>query len=76
MAKRTTYYVLPEGDDWKVRKQGAERAANIFENKQDAIERARELAQESRPSQLKVHNRKGRIQFEWTYGEDPEKYPS
>lgn len=38
--------------------------------------RARELAQQAPLGQVRVKNQKGRIQFEWTYGDDPRKYPS
>jgi len=75
MSKRVVYAVEPDGDDWRVEKQGAERASGVFENKQEAVGRARELAQQAPLGQVRVKNQKGRIQFEWTYGEDPEKYP-
>ncbi len=75
MSKRVVYTVGPERGDWRVEKQGAERASGVFENKQEAIERARELAQQAPLGQVRVKNQKGRIQFEWTYGEDPRKYP-
>jgi len=76
MSKRTVYTVEPDEGDWRVEKKGADRASGVFENKQDAIERARELAQQASLGQVRVKNQRGRIQFEWTYGEDPEKYPS
>jgi hypothetical protein len=47
MSKRSVYTVGPDGDDWRVEKQGAERASGVFENKQEAVERARELAQQA-----------------------------
>ena len=41
---RKTYWVSPDKDAWKVKAEGSERASNVFDNKQDAINRAKELA--------------------------------
>ena len=35
---RTTYWVSPDDGDWRVRREGAERAAAVFEDKAVAIE--------------------------------------
>jgi len=76
MSDRIKYHVVPNGDEgWKVKKEGCDRASSIHDNKDDAIEDARRLAQSNPLSQVKVHRRDGTIQTEWTYGEDPEKYP-
>ena len=68
---RTTYWVSPSGDDWKVKLEGASRSAAVFEDKTDAIARAKQLAQQSTLGQIIVQSQNGRIQFENTYGKDP-----
>lgn len=74
MAERKTWHVTSAGDgDWKVKARGADRAAGIFSEKVDAVERGRELARGQSLGQLVVHGRNGRIQTEYTYGRDP--YP-
>lgn len=71
---RVVYHVLPEGDDWKVRRAGAGRAEGVYENKSDAVERAKVLAKGARLGQVKIHKQDGSIQTEHTYGEDPRRY--
>lgn len=74
--KRTTYYVTPADDgDWRVAREGAKRAANVFEDKSDALARAKELAKEQPLGQVIVQRQDGRFQTEYTYGEDPERTP-
>jgi hypothetical protein len=77
MLKRVVYHVVPDKDQgvWKVKREGAERAASIHDGKDDAFEKARELAQNNPLSQVKIHKRDGTIQEERTYGKDPKKYP-
>ena len=72
MSKRIVYNVQPAGGgDWEVKKSGADRASNVFENKADAVERGRELAKQPSLGQLRVKDSRGVIQTEYTYGEDP-----
>lgn len=52
---RTTYHVTPSGEDWKVKRAGAQRADSIHENKSDAITRAKELAKAADLGQVKIH---------------------
>ena len=71
---RVKYHVTPTDDgDWKVKRQGADRADSVHEDKSDAVARAKELAKSNPLGQLIVHGRDGKIQTEHTYGEDP--YP-
>lgn len=72
--RRTIVDVSPKGNgDWKVQRRGAERADRVFENKQDAINRGRELAKSQGPGQLVIRKADGKIQTEHTYEKDP--YP-
>ena len=78
MAKRTVYHVLPNRDysdnNWKVKKEGNEKASGLFENKEEAIDSATKLAKNSGLGQIKIHGRDGKLQEERTYGKDPGKY--
>lgn len=74
---RTKYHVTPtRSGDWKVKRQGAKRAANIFENKAEAIQRAKVLAKQAELGQVLIHGEDNKIQKEHTYGKDPKRYPS
>ena len=68
---RTTYWVSPDDGDWRVRREGAERAAAVFEDKADALARAKELAKEAPLGQVIVQGENGRIKYENTYHKDP-----
>lgn len=72
MGKRTVYYVSPQGDgDWKVKKEGATKATNVYANKEDAVQRAKELAKNQELGQVKIQKSDGKFQTEHTYGKDP-----
>ena len=71
MAKRVTYTVAPDGDRWKVSKRGGSRASGTFDKKQDAGSRGREIAKAQERGQLVIKKQNGRIQTEYTYGDDP-----
>ena len=69
MAKRDIH-VVPHEDGWATKKEGAERAGGIFDNKADAVEQAREQAKRERLDVI-IHGRNGRIQDSDSYGNDP-----
>jgi hypothetical protein len=71
--KRVVYHVTPVGEDWRVKRVGAKRAANVFESKKVAIAKGKELAKHAGLGQVRVHGREGDIETEYTYGEDPRK---
>ncbi len=71
---RKVYHVTPTGNrDWKVKREGADRADSIYGNKEDAVERAKDLATSGGLGQVVIHKQDGKIQTEHTYGKDP--YP-
>ena len=74
MPKRKVVHVKPNKGDWKVQTEGTEKAANIFDNKQEAIARAKEIAKNAPLGQVKIHKEDGTIQTEHTYGKDPREY--
>lgn len=75
---RKVVYVTPiktkEGLNWKVLTEKSERPVKITENKIDAIVRAREIAKNATLGQIKIQNKFGDFQTEYTYGSDSEKY--
>jgi len=56
--------------DWKVLHGGADRAAARFDNKQEAVEAAREISR-NQGTELKIHNRDGKIAQSDSHGHDP-----
>jgi len=45
MAKRKTYHVTSDGEGgWRVKAEGASLASSTHENKEDAVQRAKDLA--------------------------------
>ncbi|HVL81305.1 MAG TPA: DUF2188 domain-containing protein [Actinomycetota bacterium] len=74
MSERVTYHVTPFGNGWKVAAQGAEYEV-VRDNKDDAVNEAKELAKQQGLGQVIVHNQDGKIADEFTYGEDPRDIP-
>ena len=72
MSDSRRVHVVPNGKDWKVVSEGADRAAGIYPDQAEAVDRGREIAQ-NRSGQLFIHGRDGRIRDERSYGNDP--YP-
>lgn len=69
---RTVYHVVPSGEGWIVKREGAARPSTRWiEHKQAAVNRGVELAKSNKPSQLVIHRADGTIQGERTYGDDP-----
>ena len=76
--ERKVYHVSPDRRvgslQWKVSREKAQRANGVFENKNEAIAFARARALKMALSQIKIHNKHGVIQKEYTYGKDPKRY--
>lgn len=76
MSKRVVYDVEPRaGGEWAAQRRGTERAAVVTENKSDAVNEARRLAQQNTLGQVVIHKDDGTIQREYTYGKDPRRSP-
>lgn len=75
MSKRKVVHVVPHGDDWAIKTEGAGKAAGVYDRKDEAIDRAKKMAKAAPLGQIKIHKRDGTIQTEHTYRKDPEKYP-
>lgn len=70
MAKQV--FVSPDGNDWKVKVVGNEKASAILDTKAQAVERGIEIAK-NRHAELLVQNLDGTIGWRNSYGNDPRK---
>ena len=76
MSERVIYDVEPRSDgDWAAQRRGTSRAATVTANKADALAEARRLAKQHPKAQVVVRGQDGRIQEEFTYGDDPGRSP-
>ena len=75
MSDRAVFHVVPDANSWKVRREGEGDYEVLVDNKDNAIQHARELAQENATSQVIIHTQDGRIETEFTYGDDPRNVP-
>ena len=75
MANRTVYHVVPNVNGWEVRQEGAEDLEYLVDDKDNALNHARELAKQAELGQVIVHTQDGKIAEEFTYGEDPRSIP-
>lgn len=72
MPKREVIHVTPDGrGGWNAKKPGATRASKNFDRKQDAVDYGRAKAKQATLGQLVIHKKDGKIQTEYTYGNDP-----
>lgn len=65
-------FVSPNGADWKIKVVGNQKASAICDTKAQAVERAREIAQ-NQHLELFVQNLDGTIAWRNSYGNDPRK---
>jgi hypothetical protein len=63
-------FVSPSGDDGKVKVVGNQKASALCDTKAEAVERAREIAQ-NQHLELLVQNLDGTIGWRNSYGNDP-----
>jgi hypothetical protein len=76
-AERVVYHVVPNasGEVWLVTQEnGSHRTEH--RTKEEAVEEARRLAKQASLGQIKVHKKDGNMEYESTYGADPERSPS
>lgn len=71
--KRERFHVThsQRSQSWQIKREGRSGPVAEAETKQEAISMGRDMARRMQHSQLLVHGRNGRIQNEYTYGEDP-----
>jgi hypothetical protein len=72
MAQESHHVVHNRNGGWDVKKGGADRASGHFDKKVDAIDSAREISR-NQSTELKIHNKDGRIATSDSHGVD--KFP-
>jgi hypothetical protein len=74
--ERVVYHVVPNAsaEKWLVTQENASYRTE-HDTKEEAVEEARKLAQKAALGQIKVHKKDGNMEYENTYGADPERYP-
>lgn len=75
MPERMTFHVIPDVNSWKVKNEDDASYDALVDDKDRAIELAKEHAKKAPLGQVIVHNRDGKISDEFTYGEDPRDVP-
>ena len=66
-----SHHVVPNPNGgWDVKRGGADRASSHHETKQSAVDRGREISR-NQNSELRIHNRDGRIARSDSHGNDP-----
>lgn len=66
-----SHHVVPNPNGgWDVRRGGAGRASGHFDTKAEAVERGREISR-NQATELRIHNRDGRIASSDSHGNDP-----
>lgn len=68
MSKRNQH-VVPRENGWAILGAGAQRDTQVFDRKQDAVDRAREISQNQK-SELVVHGQNGQIQYKDSHSND------
>lgn len=66
-------HVVHDGEQWKVKQENAMRSSGNFETQREAIDRARQIAQ-NKGQEVAIHGLDGRIRAKHSYGNDP--YPA
>ncbi|MEO8631207.1 MAG: DUF2188 domain-containing protein [Betaproteobacteria bacterium] len=72
MNKNKRIHGVPDDAQWKVKREGFQRASSVHNTKADAVASGRSLAQADK-GRLLIHKQDGRIQEERTFRNDP--YP-
>ncbi len=63
-------HVVPQGDGWAVKREGAGRASSLHETQADAADEGRRLARQDQV-EFNLHGRDGKIREKDSYGNDP-----
>ena len=64
------YHVVPNGDEWAVKREGGERASSVHRTQREAIDAGRDLAKKNE-TELVIHRPNGQIRDSDSYGNDP-----
>lgn len=69
MARRTNVHVVPHGDRWATRREGASQVSRTYETQTEAAKAARETAQREHGETF-IHRPNGQIRDRSSYGND------
>ncbi|HYG74034.1 MAG TPA: DUF2188 domain-containing protein [Planctomycetota bacterium] len=61
------YHIQQNETLWRVNTEGPDRGLSSFNQKHEAVNHAKALAQANRPSKIIVHARNGDVETEFTY---------
>lgn len=64
------YHVVPQGEGWALKREGAQRASSLHPTQADAIAAGKELAKQQQ-TELVIHRPNGQIRDSDSYGNDP-----
>lgn len=70
MTKKRGIHIVPRGDGWASRKEGASRVGRLYDTQREALEGARPQAVRERV-ELVTHRKDGTIRDSDSYGNDP-----
>lgn len=70
MSKGKNQHVVPHANGWAVKSAGAERATKVVPTQREAIDIARQIAQ-NQQSEMLIHRTNGQIREKNSYGNDP-----
>lgn len=63
-------HIVPHGDTWAVRREGANRVSSTHDTQREAIDVGRRTAQREH-TELVIHGRGGKIRNSNSFGSDP-----
>ena len=70
---KATHHVVPNSNGgWDIKKGGSSKVIKHFRTKKEAVTKAREISKNQK-TELKIHNKDGRIAQSDSHGNDP--YP-
>jgi len=75
MPDRLVLHVTPNANGWEVKRAGSTQTEVLVDNKDNAVDHAKQIAKAAPLGQVVVHTRDGKIAEEFTYGDDPRNVP-
>lgn len=61
------YHVVPHGEEWAVKKEGADQASRVASTQADAIVLAERFASNQAPGRVVIHGENGTIEAQHTF---------
>lgn len=70
MASRDNVHIVRRGDQWGTLREGGQRATQVFDTQQQAIDAGRQMVRQGQ-GELLIHGENGRIRARDSHGNDP-----